>query len=758
MQMSVQLNSKAEIDRQGSLPFVLVALLLAGLAAVLAGDMHGATATRTRWFLLGLGLYAVAGMAWLLAYWHPSWGRWFISLVVVALLALTLSWWNTPALFALTPLPVLLAMVLLGFRAATAIVCLQQLLWVIGLQFLPNLTVTTVILNSLAGWATLGLLLAMDWPLQRMLQWSWQHYERMQHLLEETRDRKQAQQQVLDELVHANRQLDLLNERLAAMRLLAEEAHKAKATFVAKVSHEFRTPLNMIIGLIDLWMDTPAFDHDALPAGLLTDLQVVHRNCVHLSNMINDVLDLSQSETGRLVLHREWVDLREEIQSAVSVVRPLLNRKQLYLHLQQPDELPAIYCDRTRIRQVLLNLLSNAVRYTERGGIEVAIQQEAQAVVVRVTDSGPGIAPADAERIFEPFYQATSGFWRDRNGSGLGLTISRQFIELHDGRIWLESEPGVGSMFAFKLPIFPVALPVSPPTRWINGEWLWHARDQRPPLPQLPYHQRVVVCDPTGEVSPLLAKADERVEFVEAEELGQALQALALCPAHALIINTLTPTELPSLMQRAKVAMPDTPILGVAMTPPLDEDLAPGVLRYLLKPITRGDLRAVLQAVDPPVRRVLLIDDDPEFCHLVIRLLRSDDATMEIAVAADGEEGWIMLLNQPPDLILLDLTMPNLTGWQLLERKQRHASLCTIPVTIISAQDPLSQPMTSDILMVSVGQGISPMHLLHCSLAFSALLLTPESTPSLGRESTLDGPPASGHRQLHPTPTPVLHF
>ena len=195
---------------------------------------------------------------------------------------------------------------------------------------------------------------------------------------------------------------------------------------------------------------------------LVQSLEIVQRNTDHLATMINDVLDLSQAESGQLALHREWVELGTEIENALAaVVLLLIEKKGLYLQVTIADSFPQVYCDKTRIRQVILNLVSNAARFTERGGITVEARHQGHDVLISVADTGPGIAPSDLERIFEPFYQSDNA-QPGLGGSGLGLNISQQFIERHQGRIWVESEcgsayDGCGSTFSFRLPISPPA-------------------------------------------------------------------------------------------------------------------------------------------------------------------------------------------------------------------------------------------------------------------------------------------------------------
>jgi len=293
-------------------------------------------------------------------------------------------------------------------------------------------------------------MVAMSSEVHQRALWLAAYLRQAQQQLETTRNHRAGLMQALADLEHANRQLALMNERVIALQRIAEEAQKAKTSFVARVSHEFRTPLNMIIGLTDLIVEKPEIYDAALSPRLRDTLRIVHRNSQHLSDMVNDVLDLSRLESDHLVLHRERVAIGEIVAVAVEAVRPLLENKNLALCIEIDPDVPAVYCDRTRIEQVLLNLVSNATRYTDHGQITIAATQRGQSVCVRVTDTGQGIAPADRERIFEPFAQGSSATWRDKGGSGLGLSISKQFIELHGGRIWVESALGVGTTFIYQ--------------------------------------------------------------------------------------------------------------------------------------------------------------------------------------------------------------------------------------------------------------------------------------------------------------------
>jgi signal transduction histidine kinase/CheY-like chemotaxis protein len=581
-------------------------------------------------------------------------------------------------------------------------------------------------------WAVLGVMCAVYVPVYQLGGWMWAYFQRARGALEEERDRKAQLGQALDDLAHANRQLLLINERLAALRLIAEEAQKTKAAFVAKVSHEFRTPLNMIIGLIDLLVETPGVYGPDLPPALFEDLEIVHRNCEHLSSMVNDVLDLSQAEAGRLSLHREYVDLSEIIAGALAVVRPLMEKKALALHVAIPDGLPAVYCDKTRIRQVVLNLVSNAARFTEKGSIAIHVAQQDSHVVVSVADTGPGISPEVAERIFEPFCQGIGSLWRDKGGSGLGLSISKQFVELHGGRIWLESQEGVGTTFAFDLPISLPAPHVDRPERWIKEDWIWLERPSRTRLPEPSYRQRVVLCDATGDLFPAFARCSDEVEFVQTRDLARAAQELRRCPAHALVINALSPDDLWPLVRRARSEVPDMPVIGCSVPPQLETALQAGAIDYLIKPVTRNDLEAAIRVTGRPVKRVLAVDDDPDVLQLWTRMLHACDGGMEVIGATGGAQALDALRSERPDLMLLDIVMPDVDGWQVMERKQQDAAIQDVPVILISAQDPIEQQRKSPLFLATVGDGFSVSQLLHCSLALSSFLLQSGRGPDPG--------------------------
>ncbi|MCY3796936.1 MAG: HAMP domain-containing sensor histidine kinase, partial [Chloroflexi bacterium] len=347
-------------------------------------------------------------------------------------------------------LPTGLTAVLLGipFGAAAAVACSLFLLF--GVSQVEAVLRIVAVVNV---WATLWMIWLSARPLLLARQWFASNYELSRAALEKSRDYQFQLRQALDDLTEAHYQLTQLNQLAHDLRHQADEARRAKEQFVANVSHELRTPLNMIIGFSEMALNSPETYGRPIPQTLLADLEIVLRNSQHLSSLIDDVLDLSQIEAGQMALMKEGAALGEIVDEAVTAVRPLFNSKGLTLRRDIPLNLPALYCDRVRIRQVLLNLLSNAGRFTERGGVQVCARREEQAIIVSVADTGPGIVAEEMEEIFKPFQQIDGSVQSHWAGSGLGLSVSKHFVELHKGRMWLESEPEQGATFYFRLPI-----------------------------------------------------------------------------------------------------------------------------------------------------------------------------------------------------------------------------------------------------------------------------------------------------------------
>jgi signal transduction histidine kinase/DNA-binding response OmpR family regulator len=707
---------------------VSVALVAISATLVLLTELGLLGSARLALLVTALVLDLAAAAVWLVNEWSRRTGRWLALGMVVGLVNGSLLA-GGPAFLVLLPLLPLLGAALLGLSAAIWTATVQTLLLFLWLSVgaMP-LSAVELLLSLVTVWLTVGLIAALDRSVAQITTWSWQHYERAQGLLEEARNRQGELAQALDDLAHANRQLTLLNEKLAGLRLLAEEAQNAKALFVAKVSHELRTPLNIIISLIDLLVETPEVYGDDLPPPLLEDLRIVHRNCEHLSNMINDVLDLSQAEAGHLSLRRSRVRVDELLADALAVVAPVVEKKGLTLQSDRPDDLPPVYCDPQRTRQVILNLVSNAARFTERGGITVTATHSGNSVTVSVADTGAGISPEQARQIFEPFFQGGER-GRAQGGYGLGLSISKMIVELQNGRMWFESELGLGSTFSFTLPLAPSEAPLARPGRWIREDWHWHERPRRRTDIDHQWQQRVVVCDATGELPAIFAHCADEIEFVGINTVDQAVAELDDCPAHLVVVNAPTPQQGTALAEEVRRGAPDTPVVACSFQPQVQHAHQAGAAGYLVKPVLIHDLQRTLDGLERPLHRVLLVDDDADFRRLVVRMLSTFDETIEVVTAANGAEALAALNATPPDLLLLDVMLPDMLGWEVLAHKNQDAMLCTVPAIMLSAQDPAEHPRTSPFFHVVYGGGFSANKLLRCALELAALMVKPEPTP-----------------------------
>lgn len=717
---------RAEVQNN-TVILALIGLYVGGAAILVAGPGIREPAQNVAL----LALIAVGPLAWSLrrrSYLAATW----LLIGTSLLLVLTLVAWGGAAVaLALLALPVGLATAAISRTAGVVLgMACSLLLWWAPERLLPaDGILRTVALLGL--WGIVGLIWLTLEPLVTAMRWAWSGYESSQAALEQARGSQMQLKQALEDLRAANAQLTRLNQLAQAMRRAAEEERRAKEQFVANVSHELRTPLNMIIGFSEMITQSPQTYGQPLPPALLADLKVILRNSQHLSKLIDDVLDLSQIDAGQMALTREHVALAEIIEAAAVAVRPLYASKGLSLDIEVAADLPPVFCDPTRIREVVLNLLSNAGRFTERGGVRVRAWQEGEDVLVSVADTGPGIAPAEQERLFQPFYQTDGSIRRRYGGTGLGLSISKSFVELHGGRMWVESEPGRGTTFFFRLPMAPPAPPASSVTRWFNPYEPYEPRGRPPAFRPGPVRPQLVVVEQGNVLQRLLTRYAQNAEVVAAPSLEAALNRLSQAPARALLVNDIRAGEaLERLL--ASGALPfGTPAVFCAL-PGLEEAIgALGVADYLVKPISASALLAALDRLERPVRTILIADDEPDALQLFRRMLASSGRGYRVLRAGDGKQAWDILRRERPDALLLDLVMPEMDGFQLLAAKSREPELRDIPVILTSARDALGQPIASNSLLLTRGGGLSAQQLLACIEALLEVLAPlPQGQPS----------------------------
>ncbi|HEX2619884.1 MAG TPA: ATP-binding protein, partial [Phototrophicaceae bacterium] len=291
--------------------------------------------------------------------------------------------------------------------------------------------------------------------LQMTLDWLSNAYESARHNEYIARERQADLRRLLKALDEATHNLERANQRLIVQRNEAESARRIKQQFAQTISHELRTPLNLILGFIDVMAQSPEHYGERLPVSYMRDLSIIHKNAQYLQKLVNDVLDLARIEAAQMSIIPEETDIAVLIQETVNTARRSIEMQGLNLKVDLQPGLPHLTIDPARIRQVLLNLLNNAARFTDHGSVTVRACQDDQELVFSVTDTGVGIAEDDLERVFKEFEQLDGTTRRRHGGAGLGLAICQRFVEMHRGRMWVTSQVGIGSTFYFNLPIKP---------------------------------------------------------------------------------------------------------------------------------------------------------------------------------------------------------------------------------------------------------------------------------------------------------------
>ena len=700
---------------------------------------------------VGTGLLAAAVyVLWLVAA-HPA--HWYLEMIPVlaALVAtslathLLLSRGTTPAAVALLlgltttitaclyslgsglfaafyPVVALVAGMLLGWACA-AVVAIATGLLVLGLagQSPDLLTAEVVDVALLLTAVNLALSWLLSRPVQAALDWSWASYAQALEKTEEARSRQAELARLSKSLEEACWRLEVTNQELERARRVAVEARRLKAEFAATISHELRTPLNLIIGFSEMMvMPRRASRRAELPEAFRGDVEAIYRNACHLSSLIDDVLELSQVEAHRLGFKREPADLRQIVGEAMSSVEALLRDRGLSVTVDIASNLPVLHVDQTRIRQVLINLLVNAARFTIQGGVAVAAVAKEGEVIVSVADTGVGIPPQELPRVFEEFHQIESA---DRgHHSGLGLTICKRLVELHGGTIWVESTVGQGSTFYFSLPSCENVASVLP-----DGWETWAAVIGEA-LPA------VVVLGDDEEAARLLQRFLDRYQVVCAADHADAVRLARRHNFQAIVaVGAAAQSELPALWERGETfrALPAF-ICPLRTVRSIGRDL--GVSDYLTKPVTRDRLRSALQRVGRSIHHVLVIDDDPEMVRLLRGMIRAEHRRCRVGGATSGKAGLEELRRQRPDLVLLDLLMPGVDGYAVLEAMRADESLREVPVIVISAKGAEEEAVTAQGLHITRRDGLSVGELVRCLQ--SSLDLLVDSSPRAPAQPT----------------------
>jgi len=498
------------------------------------------------------------------------------------------------------------------------------------------------------------------------------------------------------------------------------EADRAKNEFISTVSHELRTPMTAIKGYTDLLSGGAV---GALNESQKHFLGVIKNNTDRLIALINDLLDISRIETGRVRFEPAPVKVGEIIADVVEAMAARAQERDLNLTYEVDAGLPEVMGDRGRLYQVMTNLVGNAINYTPQGSVTVEATIAGTAVQVSVHDTGVGIAPEDISNIFDRFYRADDPVVQEASGTGLGLPIVKMFVEMHGGRVWVDSEKEKGSTFTFILPVSGAELepeetkPLSAP----------------PPITA----KTVLVVDDDPDIAQLVRMQLESNGYrvLTASRGHKALQMVKEETVDVIVLDRILPDiegldvldELKGIPSYATI-----PIIMLTIVEDDGEAMARGASAYLIKPVNETLLLEQVNTVLTREGRVLIVEDDPDTTDILIRALRSVGFATE--AASDGYEALAAARRVRPDVIIMDLRLPGMDGYEALSHLKRNITTGTIPIIAISAHVTNPEAERERLLMLGATE------FLLKPVAIEELIRTVDRAIELSRANNLADP------------------
>jgi len=489
--------------------------------------------------------------------------------------------------------------------------------------------------------------------------------------------------EMLTRIEEHEKEIQEVNEQLVQSEQRARAATQAKSHFLANMSHELRTPLNAIIGYSEMLQEEA---QDSGQESFVPDLKKINRSGRHLLDLINDVLDLSKIEAGKMELYLETFDIPNLLEDISTTVQLLVQKNSNVLEVRCPANLGAMRADMTKVRQSLFNLLSNASKFTNNGKITLEAAREISPtkgdwIVFRVSDTGIGMTPEQQDRVFEAFSQADASTARDFGGTGLGLTITKTFCRMMGGNVTLTSEPGKGTTFIIRLPT---------EVREADAESAAASKSIAAPLNT--EGKPVLVIDDDADTRQVLKRFLNRKGFpIECASNGEEGLRLAreLHPM-AIILDVMMPgmdgwAVLSTLKSEPDVR--DIPVVMLTIVDDKNLGYGLGATDYMIKPVDRDRLTEILAKFRdvPPPRSALVVDDEEPARKMLTQILEKEH--WNVIQAEDGLIALERIAKQRPDLILLDLMMPKMNGYQFVAELRKHAEWRSIPIIVVTAKD-----------------------------------------------------------------------